>query len=236
MSTGIPAALKPFRRSTWIPMTTEGDGDQLASKFAGKPWLAADESWPMCPHCQTAMPLFVQLNLNTLPAELSDRFGPGLLQLFYCTSSETDECDNWEPFSSAQLARIVQPTGEPNPLEALPATVFPAKLITDWELTDDYPGWTEASDCNLDIPLLDDEWANLDQVYIPHTGDKLSGWPFWVQGVEYPTCPICNDLMQFVFQIDSEDNIPFMFGDVGCGHITQCPTHKEQIGFSWACG
>lgn len=235
MSTEIPAALKPFRRLTWIPITAEGDGDQLASKFSGTPWLATDESWPTCPHCQIAMPLFLQLNLNTLPVELSDRFGSGLLQLFYCTSYETDECDNWEPFSSAHLVRIIQPVGEPNSPQALPAESFPAKRITGWEAADDYPGWTETSDSQLDIALPDDEWANLDQLNLPHTGDKLSGWPFWVQGVEYPNCPICDSPMQFIFQIDSEDNLPFMFGDVGCGHITQCPTHRDQLGFGWAC-
>jgi hypothetical protein len=41
--------------------------------------------------------------------------------------------------------------------------------------------------------------------------------------------------MQFVFQIASEDNIPYMFGDVGTGHITQCPEHKNQLAFGWAC-
>ncbi|BAY43233.1 hypothetical protein SAMD00079811_08120 [Scytonema sp. HK-05] len=35
---------------------------------------------------------------------------------------------------------------------------------------------------------------------------------------------------------DSQNNLPFMFGDVGCGHITQCKTHKTQVAFGWACG
>jgi hypothetical protein len=41
--------------------------------------------------------------------------------------------------------------------------------------------------------------------------------------------------MWHVFQIDSEDNLPYMFGDVGCAHITQCPEHKEVVAFGWAC-
>lgn len=59
--------------------------------------------------------------------------------------------------------------------------------------------------------------------------------PLWVQGIEYPNCPVCNQKMRLVFQLDSEDNLPFMFGDVGCGHITQCKTHKTQVAFGWAC-
>jgi len=41
--------------------------------------------------------------------------------------------------------------------------------------------------------------------------------------------------MQFVFQIDSNDNLPIILGDRGCGHITQCPEHKQILTFSWAC-
>lgn len=66
--------------------------------------------------------------------------------------------------------------------------------------------------------------------------DKLGGWPAWVQGVEYPSCPRCGKRMVLVFQVDSEDNVPFMFGDIGCGHVTQCPKHKEVVAFGWACG
>src|SRR5262249_10333174 len=65
-------------------------------------------------------------------------------------------------------------------------------------------------------------------------GDKLGGWPDWVQGVEYPNCSQCGQRMALVFQVDSEDNVPFLFGDAGCGHITQCPDHKEVVAFGWA--
>ena len=41
--------------------------------------------------------------------------------------------------------------------------------------------------------------------------------------------------MALVFQVDSEDHVPFMFGDTGCGHVTQCPDHKDVVAFGWAC-
>jgi uncharacterized protein YwqG len=88
----------------------------------------------------------------------------------------------------------------------------------------------------LGINLSDDEFERLYELEIePKSGDKLAGWPLWIQGVEYPSCPICQAEMSLVFQIDSEDNVPYMFGDVGCGHITQCREHKEQLAFAWAC-
>jgi hypothetical protein len=27
-----------------------------------------------------------------------------------------------------------------------------------------------------------------------------------------------------------------MFGDMGIGHITQCPEHLDVVAFGWACG
>lgn len=65
--------------------------------------------------------------------------------------------------------------------------------------------------------------------------DKLFGWPMWIQGVEYPSCPRCEREMEYLFQIDSEDNVPHMFGDVGCGHVSYCPEHPDVLAFTWAC-
>jgi uncharacterized protein YwqG len=56
-----------------------------------------------------------------------------------------------------------------------------------------------------------------------------------VQGVEYPHCPECGEAMQLVFQLDSEDNIDYMFGDSGCAHVTQCKNHPHQLALGWAC-
>ncbi|MEW5857223.1 MAG: DUF1963 domain-containing protein [Cyanobacteriota bacterium] len=71
--------LSGVRRSAWKPIVQEGDGDLTASKFAGKPWLSADETWPTCPNCQKPMQLFLQLNLDQLPEKLDKKFGSGLL-------------------------------------------------------------------------------------------------------------------------------------------------------------
>jgi hypothetical protein len=66
-------------------------------------------------------------------------------------------------------------------------------------------------------------------------GDKLLGWPHWIQGVEYPECPTCEARMEYVFQIDSEKNLPLMWGDGGIAHVTRCPTHREVFALGWAC-
>ena len=90
--------------------------------------------------------------------------------------------------------------------------------------------WSEAG-----LTLDDVEMDIAEEISSAASGDKLFGWPYWVQGVEYPGCPQCGERMEMVFQIDSQNNLPFMFGDTGCGHITQCPVHKEVVTFGWAC-
>jgi hypothetical protein len=39
--------------------------------------------------------------------------------------------------------------------------------------------------------------------------------------------------MHMLFQIDSEENIPYTFGYDGRGYIFQCPKHPESLIFYW---
>jgi uncharacterized protein YwqG len=87
----------------------------------------------------------------------------------------------------------------------------------------------------LGIDVRDLEGDAAEAISLAEAGDKLGGWPHWIQGIEYPSCPRCKHRMELVFQLDSEDNLPYMFGDVGIGHITQCPEHPDVLTFAWAC-
>jgi len=42
--------------------------------------------------------------------------------------------------------------------------------------------------------------------------------------------------MELLFQIGGSENIPYMFGDAGIGHITQSPDNENELAFGWACG
>jgi uncharacterized protein YwqG len=83
--------------------------------------------------------------------------------------------------------------------------------------------------------MTDELGDALSDAGIPRAGDKLGGWPDWIQGVEYPACPRCGNAMKTIFQLDSQDHIDHMFGDAGVGHVTQCPTHPDVLAFGWAC-
>ncbi len=230
--------LLPLERSAWTPITVEGDGPLVASKFSGRPWLAADETWPTCTNCGEPMQFFLQLNLDHFPGSLQGKHGSGLLQLFYCINKESScemYCDAFFPFAKSELVRLVQPQNDGTVAEASLdiASQFPPRRIIRWKEVKDYPHPEEATE--FDVTLTDAEWDELDEAELPQRGDKLAGWPAWVQGVEYPECPKCKGRMRLVFQIDSNDNLPYDFGDVGTGHITQCEEHKDVLAFGWAC-
>lgn len=249
-------SLKPWRernaRQAWRPITSPGDDPAPVSKFSGLPWLAASEAWPRCQECQAEMPLFLQLDLATTPVQARGRFGEGLLQLFYCTSCD----EGFEAFSRTSLVRLLDPAQGRALNGPHPQPVSPARRITGWTEITDYPHPPEHETLGIaytydfkakplttsiaceDPPvvaegLVADDLA--ERLSVAEPGDKLGGWPCWIQGVEYPACPVCQAEMQMVFQLDSNDNLDFMFGDVGTGHITQCPVHKSVVAFSWAC-
>ncbi len=231
-------ALARFKRIAWKPLVTDQEGRQDASEFSGIPWLNGEEGWPSCPNCHKHLQLLLQLNLSELPAVLLGEFGDGIIQLFYCTSQNPHcevECEAFFPFSKSVLIRLIPKENEPSvvPIPSI-EDLFPPRLITGWQETDDYPNWEEGT--SLGIEMEEMKWEQLSDEGFPVSGDKLGGWPHWIQGIEYPVCPDCGDRMRLVFQIDSNDNLPIEFGDIGCGHITQCKTHKERLAFGWACG
>jgi uncharacterized protein YwqG len=234
---GLIERLRELKRTAWLPVTEAGDGSVTASKFSGTPWLGPGESWPACPRCEAPMALFLQLDLATLPAEIGGELGVGLLQMFYCVSRS--ECTTrgegcLEPFSPYQLLRRVSPRMG-GPPSALPTfdDVIPARRITGWQPVEDYPDSTEWADFGIEA---EDEAADAmcDLGYEPRQQDKLLGWPSWPQYVLYPRCRVCGRELWLVFQLESDQNLQHMFGDDGCGHITCCPDHPEELAFQWS--
>ncbi len=243
-------------RPGWKPVVEEGDGPVMGSKFSGTPWIDPYAAWPDCGVCKKPLQLFLQLNLGDLPDELGGRFGTGLLQLFYCTRYNCQSEGGWEPFADdLSRVRVIQASG-PGKLALVPevAGYFPAKRVVGWDRFLDVPMPCEHEELGLtysynwdtgtvrvECPEADFDVTTriaacpVEELVVSEHGDKLAGWPAWVQGVEYPHCPRCGKRMVLVFQVDSQVNIPFTFADGGCGHITQCPDHKDVVAFGWAC-
>lgn len=252
--------LKPWRKkhekTFWTPIVEEGDGANQDSKFSGNPWIDKETVWPVCKNCNLQMQFLLQLNLDKLPDELESKHGSGLLQLFYCTREKCEGIGGWDPFEDkVSCVRVVKPVGEYNPSDKKDPQEedYPALKVIGWQKGVNLPSASEHEQLGLKYTYSKDgptivkceelnfkeacqEDGELAETIGSSTdGDKLSGWPFWVQNVGYPDCTICGARMINLFQLDSEDNIPYMFGDSGCGHITQCPVHKGIVAFSWDC-
>jgi len=236
----VQAWIARWQRRPFLPKTRAGDGPATASKFCGTALLRPGEAWPVCPGCQQPMRLFVQLDLSQLPAALRHPHREGMVQLFYCTSSDPlCEVDHeaWQPFGKSTLARWLSPAEvaraaavEPTPDPA----GEPAAVVVGWE-----QGEPEAPGYEEDVPpppeADDPEDDELDPTLAPQRGDKLGGWPSWVQGPQYPRCPICRTRMEVLLQLDSNGLCHHQFGDLGAGHLSQCPEHPEVVAFGWAC-
>jgi uncharacterized protein YwqG len=220
------------------------------AQFGGTPLLAPGERWPICNDCKKPMQFFLQIPLASLPDGFARR-GDGTLQMFYCSTDDGD-CETWAPFSGTQLVRLLNgpatPVAHPRGLAPLPA-----RAIERWDELVDYPhseeherlGVSHRFESGVDrvtvaceelgIEVRNIAYRDVDEIGLPAEGDKLGGWPFWIQTAEYPACSECGTRMELVLQLDSEDNVPHMFGDGGCGHITQCPAHPNVLAFGWAC-
>jgi hypothetical protein len=163
-------------------------------------------------------------------------------------------CDTGVPFSGSQAIRISSHAGNE---EAAPDGVELLKKvhIASWKEFADTPHPEDHEPLGLqysfnfdagvlrvrypkqglDLPGLDVNMDVAEVISNARKGDKLGGWPYWIQGAEYPNCPKCGSQMHLLMQLDPGDNLPYRFGDAGCGHLTQCKNHPETFAFGWAC-
>lgn len=233
----LRAKLAGHRRTAWMPEVQDGAGAPDGSRFGGAPWLRPGESWPACANCGRPLHFFLQLNARDLPPAGAQALEGGLLQFFYCIREQPAcdvDCEGWAPWARCMLVRLVPRDDLGGGAAADPQPDgFPARRITGWAEHPDYPNWEEME--QMGLALSDEEADALGDSDFPLAGEKLLGWPLWIQGMEYPDCPDCGTQMELLFQVDSEQNIPHMWGDSGVGHITQCPRHRGRVAFGWAC-
>lgn len=229
-----------YRRSTWMPIIDEEEQEVLGSKIGGQAFIPAGENYPHCPNCGEPLTLFLQLNPKSLPENCDLDLEPQkLVQLFYCTNQNPHcevACEAYYPFSKSVLARTVPvPAIKPASQGTVPVLrQFAEKKISSWIGYDDYPDWQEMQKGDAKLDEQEVEVLESQETLIPKAADKLGGWPYWVQGVEYPNCPECGIQMQMIFQLDSNNHLPYMFGDSGIAHLHQCRIHKNMLAFGWA--
>ncbi len=251
-----------WERPAWWPVVTDDGASLSITRFGGAPWVLDGESPPRCEACGRELQLFVQLELASLPAEFTVVKREGVVQLFYCrggkATNEHNECSGESgdvPFSTVvKLARLVPDANlRPVPPDPSGEAPWPAKVVSDWERFVDRPdsedhaamGLLASYDFGAKTVHFEADSVGVAQTFGINEltveqlseaagRDKLGGWPCWIQGPEYPRCSVCGDTMEVIFQLDSGDHVPFMFGDAGIGHISMCRWHPDVVAFGWA--
>jgi uncharacterized protein YwqG len=254
--------LDKYSRNAWRPIiSSTQDGD---SYFGGVPTFSSSNEWPICKNCHHPMQFLLQLNLESLPEKFNAAVRNGIIQLFVCDyypnpNEKWDPvynpmpscCKTWEPFSGTHEIRFFSSKVSIRCSDEVQA--LHTKIIIGWEEMYDFPHYEEHEnfgmfcdynfddkqvtvDCpELNIYLEDIDLDVFSSILVTHEGDKLGGWPYWVQSPEYPDCPECKSQMELLIQIDSEHNLSYLFGDAGCAHLTQCRNHPHILAFGWAC-
>lgn len=228
--------LEKHKRTAYLPVLKDNNKTfSTKSKYGGYPYLRNQNDWPICANCNKHMPLFLQLNLNDLPTRKEE----GLIQLFYCTNHEEDcesELEAFFPFSEASACRKIKIENPPAEIQPNAIEIFDEKLIVDWMPKDDYPHPEEYSLLNINDEAHDVyELMEERDCGLTISVDKLFGWPYWIQSEEYPYDRKTEAKMELFYQLGESEFIPFMFGDLGIGHITQSPDNDEELAFGWAC-
>lgn len=228
--------IMPLGKKMWAPQINKAKNNSFqaeptSSKYFGNPWLYENEEWPLIDGNPAIF--VIQLNIATLPKEMSEKLGgKGLLQFFY----ETNAYDT-------SIVRIVDTT-KPGKVLVQPKVqgykIPKEKIIIDWKEYMDYPhpenleeqtGYKELND------LVEGNNLYFDDL-IPHAyqGDKLGGWPFWTQAG--------SDTDGYVYQIDAGSfysglkvptHAPKLFASDGTGHIF-INTSSNNGDFFWDCG
>ena len=144
--------------------------------------------------------------------------------------------DDWEPVEPLSVRHVTAW----KPVEDLPAVAEAEGIRVEWA--------AQSGRGSGDARLHRVTWSDggitfessgrpsevIDVVGRPAGGDKLGGWPAWVQSPQWPDCPKCGGRMRLLFQLGSNYNLDFMFGDAGTGHAFWCEG-CDEFAFNWSC-
>lgn len=166
------------------------------------------------------------------------------MQLFFCRNEKANCSDSGPRSHLVRMVRVSKAPPPKPPKKKIEGSFSP-KCIEGWKDFGEMPRWVELGDSTsksmgrklaaLGFEYFDgDDDVGEGPGVSPQLGDKLLGWPCWIDKPEMQ-CSMrgCKSKLQHVFQVDSEDNVPWMWGDSGTAWIFQCPTHHEVLMLEW---
>jgi hypothetical protein len=138
---------------------------------------------------------------------LPDLAGRDALLLVFQCQNQPGMCDEWDPVSGGNAARLVS-------LAGARAAQPPPNGKTTLSSVD--PLCLSSVDSGVDALGM------------------VGGSPGWIQGDETPDCT-CGSQMRFVLQLEPRGGGGINFGDGGLGYAFICDTCQAEARFLWQC-
>jgi uncharacterized protein YwqG len=241
----------------YLIKTTPSEGmEQVTtkSKFGGQPYDEG-EAWPTCTHCDEPLTFVFQFNTEGL-RPLKNLETTCLYVFFFCNTDScccagrgTNEDDGtWilRKYASPSIEKarkVVSPAPPdddeyavrivPCAIEAIYEKTFPyaSKLDSGSKAIIEF--MTGKTEDDEEFELMVEEIAtNLFSCGLENTGGKgYLGLPYFFNPLEIPVCSKCNNAMELLFQLGSDESSGFEYGDCGCVYLFFCPKHQDEFGF-----
>lgn len=238
MTYPLPAALEPFRDqllATRLPFIRIKPQPARAttlreSKVGGQPYLPKGTPWPLAPD---GRPLFflAQLNFADMP-KLAPFPEQGILQFYLFDDDlygmDFDDGENPDTFRvlyfpeplmpESALNQSLPPAEDYDLLPHHPEESYPLAFSRAEEIAPatDYRFWNNFG-AGFFQQFGEQEWTIQDEYNraVHSQGHKIGGYAYFTQ--DDPRRP--EDPMLLLFQLDSDEQMDLMWGDMGVGHF-----------------
>ena len=233
--------VKPLIRSAskmiLAPASKPTKDSQRTSHFGGQPYIEKGEQWPTNKE-NTSLDFVFQV-FNSPELHMPDDIK--LIQFYYDwegSAWETDD-DGWlvkiyNNLDTENQTAIEKPSGLSRS-KYCKISFIEVLTLPDWEGIDVHHPEASAlsSKLNGEYPweYYDDTVNKL--IGEPDYQSQLGGYPQWVQGESTPTNDNGN-LMNLLFQIDTEDEAMVMWGDAGLVYVFYDP-ESGKVEFELQC-
>ncbi|MBU1108231.1 MAG: DUF1963 domain-containing protein [Candidatus Riflebacteria bacterium] len=211
------------------------------TRFAGPAYSENEDIAPVCPVCGEKLSFVFQFYPQSDQKALS---ASPLLVFYYCfkctpIGSENEEPGQWliRSYQTAAPEKFVDGIGVDTSFTAFSCQLAKTQVLPDYETIEEkYPYIAEmCEEVDADDPLGAYEDAGLEVGCEMEPFTSIGGYPIWIQGEAERTCPICKKIMDFIGQIDSQQEVQLMWGDAGCVYLFQCHEHHDQFGMEMQC-
>lgn len=222
------------------------------SKVGGWPYLPKEVPFPATPQGQ---PLFflAQINFSEIPNAPAPLPQAGIVQ-FYIDDDDyygmdPDDMDNADHFRVLYFPNVVQDAAklqtnfpQLRPYDGLPHhpdVSYPLSFSIETEIApvSDYRFWQHMGQ-DFFQQFGQREWDLMDTYgdVVTATGHKLGGYAYFTQ--DDPRSP--SDPMLLLFQLDSDEPMDLMWGDMGVGHFfirekDLVARDFSKTSFNWDC-